>query len=184
MKTRKTKFAASLAAAALAGTAFTPVAHADNIGEIAMANSNFETLVAAAKAANLVPVLTSKGPITVFAPTDAAFDKLPAGTVEKLLKPENRERLKTILSYHVVPGRVTANKVMMLPSGTNVETASGEKIIVRLSNGVRIDPGVGTVANVTQTDINADNGVIHVIDEVLIPPSVQRRMAYEMKMMN
>jgi uncharacterized surface protein with fasciclin (FAS1) repeats len=102
---------------------------------------------------------------------------LPAGTVQNLLKPENKATLVSILKYHVVPGRVTAKKVMMLPSGTNVKTVNGESFALRINNGVDLDPFSSTSANVTKTDIMASNGVIHVIDQVILPPSVVQAMA-------
>jgi uncharacterized surface protein with fasciclin (FAS1) repeats len=107
--------------------------------------------------------LTGEGPFTVFAPTDEAFAKLPAGTVESLLKPENKEKLKSILLYHVVPGNVTAKQVMKL-NGRTVKTLEGGSIKVSTMNGVTVDD-----ARVTKTDIQASNGVIHVIDTVLMP---------------
>jgi uncharacterized surface protein with fasciclin (FAS1) repeats len=123
---------------------------------------SFKTLAAALGAADLVDTLKGEGPFTVFAPTDEAFAKLPKGTVENLLKPENRHQLTAILTYHVVPGRVTADKVVKL---SNATTANGQRIDVRVEEGgVRIDG-----ANVIKTDITASNGIIHVIDEVLIP---------------
>jgi len=107
--------------------------------------------------------LTAEGPFTVFAPTDEAFAKLPAGTVESLLKPENKEKLKSILLYHVVPGNVTAKQVMKL-NGRTVKTLEGGSIKLSTMNGVTVDD-----ARVTKTDIQASNGVIHVIDTVLMP---------------
>lgn len=172
---KKVALFATLGVAASLGTS-AQSAQAANIVETAQAAGQFKTLIAAAKAAGLAPTLTGKGPLTVFAPTDAAFAKLPAGTVENLLKPENKATLATILKYHVIPGKVTAAKVTQLPSGTNVATAAGEKVIVRLRNGVMLDPGIGGKANVVKTDVMADNGVIHVIDSVILPPSVQRAM--------
>ncbi|HSB28656.1 MAG TPA: fasciclin domain-containing protein, partial [Pyrinomonadaceae bacterium] len=107
--------------------------------------------------------LTGEGPFTVFAPTDEAFAKLPAGTVESLLQPENKEKLKSILLYHVVSGNVTAKQVMKL-NGRTVKTLEGRSIKVGTMHGVTVDD-----ARVTKTDIKASNGVIHVIDTVLIP---------------
>jgi uncharacterized surface protein with fasciclin (FAS1) repeats len=170
---------ACVAAAIGAATFVTaPLAHADDIGTTAIKAGTFKTLVTAVKAAGLAPTIMGKTKLTVFAPTDAAFAKLPAGTVEMLLKPENKATLKKILTYHVLPGTVTAKKVIKLPSGSKVSTVEGEKFIVRQMGGkVIVDPGMGAKANVTKTDIMADNGVIHVIDTVLIPPSVQRALA-------
>jgi transforming growth factor-beta-induced protein len=148
-----------------------------DIVQTAAGAGSFKTLVAAVKAAGLAQTLMGKGPFTIFAPTDAAFAKLPKGTVANLLKPENKATLASILKYHVVPGRVTARKVMMLPSGSKVKTVNGESFAVRLNNGVDIDPFSSAQANVTKTDIMASNGVIHVIDRVILPPSVVKAMA-------
>ena len=134
-----------------------------NIVETAVAAGQFKTLAAALEAAGLIDALTGKGPFTVFAPTDEAFAKLPAGTVESLLKPENKEKLKSILLYHVVPGNVTAKQVMKL-NGRTVKTLGGGSIKISTMHGVMVDD-----ARVTKTDIQASNGVIHVIDTVLIP---------------
>jgi uncharacterized surface protein with fasciclin (FAS1) repeats len=133
-----------------------------NIVETAVAAGQFKTLAAALEAAGLIDALTGEGPFTVFAPTDEAFAKLPAGTVESLLKPENKEKLKSILLYHVVPGNVTAKQVMKL-NGRTVKTLEGGSIKVSTMNGVTVDD-----ARVTKTDIQASNGVIHVIDTVLM----------------
>jgi len=134
-----------------------------NIVETAVAAGQFKTLAAALEAAGLIDALTGEGPFTVFAPTDEAFAKLPAGTVESLLKPENKEKLKAILLYHVVSGNVTAKQVMKL-NGRTVKTLGGPSIKVSTMDGVTIDD-----ARVTKTDIQASNGVIHVIDTVLVP---------------
>jgi uncharacterized surface protein with fasciclin (FAS1) repeats len=127
----------------------------------AVAADDFNTLVAAVKAADLVETLQSPGPFTVFAPTDAAFAKLPAGTLESLLLPQNRDKLRAILTYHVVPGKVLAADVVKLHSA---KTVQGGLVEIDASDGVKIDN-----ANVTQTDILCSNGVIHVIDAVLLP---------------
>ena len=170
------KFSILLTAGTIAlGIGATSV-RADNIAEIAMSNDQFSTLVTAVKAAGLPPALKGKTALTVFAPTNAAFAKLPAGTVEMLLKPENKATLVKILTYHIVPGRVKAKQVMGMMSGANVKTLQGEKLAIRLNGGVMLDPFVSGKANVTKTDIKADNGIIHVIDSVLIPPSVARAM--------
>jgi uncharacterized surface protein with fasciclin (FAS1) repeats len=133
-----------------------------DIVEIAASAGSFNTLVAAVKAAGLVDTLKGKGPLTVFAPTDEAFAKLPAGTVESLLKPENKDKLTAILTYHVVPGRVTAGEVVKLSSAP---TVNGRELRINAQNGaVMVDN-----AHVVQTDIMATNGVIHVIDSVIIP---------------
>jgi uncharacterized surface protein with fasciclin (FAS1) repeats len=134
-----------------------------HIVETAVAAGQFKTLAAALEAAGLIDALTGEGPFTVFAPTDEAFAKLPAGTVESLLKPENKEKLKSILLYHVVPGSVTAKQVTKL-NGRSVKTLEGSSIKVGTMNGVTVDD-----ARVTKTNIHASNGVIHVIDTVLMP---------------
>lgn len=133
-----------------------------DIVDTAVSAGSFKTLVAAVQAAGLVGVLKGEGPLTVFAPTDEAFKKLPAGTVENLLKPENKDKLVSILTYHVVPGRVTADKVVGLRSA---KTVNGQELKVSKKDGkVMIDN-----ARVTSTDILASNGVIHVIDTVVLP---------------
>jgi uncharacterized surface protein with fasciclin (FAS1) repeats len=128
---------------------------------VAAANPDFSTLVTAVKAAGLVDTLNSKGPFTVFAPTNEAFAKLPAGTVESLLKPENKDKLAAILTYHVVSGKVLAADVVKLKSA---KTVNGKAVAIDATMGVKVND-----ANVTATDIKASNGVIHVIDTVLIP---------------
>ncbi|GIW88989.1 MAG: hypothetical protein KatS3mg108_3313 [Isosphaeraceae bacterium] len=139
------------------------------IVEIAASNADFETLVAAVKAAGLVETLSGEGPFTVLAPTDEAFAKLPAGTLESLLKPENKEKLVSILKYHVIPGRVMAKDVVGL-SGKEAGTAlAGSKLGIKVDGGKVCFMGK-TSANVIKTDIEASNGVIHVIDTVLLPP--------------
>ena len=132
------------------------------IVEIAAGAEDFSTLVAAVKAAGLVDVLSSKGPFTVFAPTNEAFAKLPEGTVESLLKPENKEKLIAVLKYHVVPGKVMAKDVVKVDSA---KTAQGSSVTVTVEGKtVKVDN-----ATVVKTDIEASNGVIHVIDTVIIP---------------
>lgn len=132
------------------------------IVEIAAGNGDFSTLVAAVQAAGLADTLGGEGPFTVFAPTNAAFEKLPAGTVENLLKPENRDQLVAVLTYHVVPGKVMAADVVGLRSAT---TVNGQSIDISVEGGtVKIDG-----ATVTATDIAGSNGVIHVIDSVILP---------------
>jgi uncharacterized surface protein with fasciclin (FAS1) repeats len=132
-----------------------------DIVDIAAGNSDFSTLVAAVQAAGLVETLRGDGPFTVFAPTNAAFAALPEGTVETLLKPENREQLVAILTYHVVPGKVKAADVVRLDTAS---TVNGKAIRIDTRDGVRVDN-----ANVVATDIVASNGVIHVIDAVILP---------------
>ncbi len=134
---------------------------AKTIVDIAAGNESFSTLVAAAKAAGLVEALSGDGPFTVFAPTNEAFAKLPEGTVETLLKPENKEKLAAILKYHVVAGKVMAADV----KAGEVETLNGAKATISVKDGkVMIDK-----ANVVKTDIAGSNGVIHVIDAVILP---------------
>jgi uncharacterized surface protein with fasciclin (FAS1) repeats len=130
--------------------------------------AQFKTLVAAVKAADLVDTLKGEGPFTVFAPTDEAFAKLPPGTVEELLKPENKDKLKAILTYHVVAGKVMAADVVKL-NGKNVRTVQGNPVAIQVNGGTVM---VGK-AKVTKTDIVTSNGVIHVIDTVLLPPAGQ-----------
>ncbi|MFD2166121.1 fasciclin domain-containing protein [Thalassotalea euphylliae] len=133
-----------------------------DIVDVAASNDSFTTLVAAVKAAGLVDTLKGDGPFTVFAPTNEAFAKLPAGTVESLLKPENKDKLVAILTYHVVPGKVYAKQVVNIDSATSVQ---GANIDITAMNGkVKVDN-----ANVIKTDIKASNGVIHVIDSVILP---------------
>lgn len=133
-----------------------------DIVDTAIDAGSFGTLVAAVQAADLVTTLKSPGPFTVFAPTDDAFNKLPAGTVEDLLRPENIGQLQSILTYHVVPGRVLAADVVNL---TSVTTVQGQELTVSVEDGVvKIDG-----ATVVQTDIETTNGVIHVIDSVVLP---------------
>ena len=133
-----------------------------SIVELAAGNDDLSTLVAAVKAAGLVGVLSSDGPYTVFAPTNAAFAKLPEGTVESLLKSENKDQLTAILTYHVVSGKVKAADVVKLDSAKTVE---GSSITITTTDmGVKVD-----AANVIMTDIAASNGVVHVIDSVLLP---------------
>jgi len=136
-----------------------------DIVDTAVAAGQFNTLAAALKAAGLVDALKGKGKFTVFAPTDEAFAKLPAGTLDELLKPENKEKLKAILLYHVVSGQVEAKKVVKL-NGKDVKTLQGGTVKVDTSNGVKVNS-----SNVVKTDIKTSNGVIHVIDTVLIPAS-------------
>jgi len=152
-----------LAGIAIIGLAVAPARAAEkDIVDTAVAAGTFKTLAAALQAAGLVETLKGKGPFTVFAPTDEAFAKLPAGTVENLLKPENKAKLVAILTYHVVPGSVKAADVVQLKTARTVQGES-----------VKISTGGGTVkvdnATVAKTDIMATNGVIHVIDTVLMP---------------
>lgn len=138
-------------------------APAKDIVETAVAAGSFNTLAAALKAAGLVETLKGKGPFTVFAPTDEAFKKLPPGTLEDLLKPENKGKLVAILTYHVVSGKVLAADV----KPGKVKTVQGsEATLMVMGKGVMIDK-----ANVVKTDVVASNGVIHVIDAVILPPA-------------
>jgi uncharacterized surface protein with fasciclin (FAS1) repeats len=135
-----------------------------DIVDTAVAAGSFTTLAKALQAAGLVDTLKGKGPFTVFAPTDEAFAKLPAGTLEELLKPENKAKLTAILTYHVVPGKVMASQVTGLKSAKTVNGASFK--ISMKDGGVMVDN-----AHVVKTDIATSNGVIHVIDTVLLPPA-------------
>jgi uncharacterized surface protein with fasciclin (FAS1) repeats len=139
-------------------------AKAKDIVDTAIGGGQFKTLVAAVQAAGLVDTLKGKGPFTVFAPNDAAFAKLPAGTVEMLLKPENKAKLVGILTYHVLPGKVMAGDIAgkKMMAGT----VQGAKINVNATNGVMVND-----AKVVAADIGATNGVIHVIDKVIMPPT-------------
>ena len=138
--------------------------HMKNLVETAAGNDTFKTLVAAVKAAGLVETLAGKGPFTVFAPTNEAFAKLPEGTVESLLKPENKDKLISILTYHVIPGKIMSKDIK--PSQM-VKTVNGQQVSIKLSYGkVSVDG-----ANVTAADVEADNGVIHIIDSVILPKS-------------
>ena len=133
-----------------------------DIVDTAKSAGSFNTLVKAVAAAGLVDTLKGEGPFTVFAPTDAAFAKLPAGTLQDLLKPENKSKLQSILTYHVVPGKVMAADVVGLK---NAKTVNGADLQVKAGpNGVMVGN-----ANVVKTDITTSNGVIHVIDSVLLP---------------
>ena len=134
-----------------------------DIVDTAVAAGSFNTLATALEAAGLIDTLKGDGPFTVFAPTDAAFAKLPEGTVESLLKPENKDKLTAILTYHVVAGKVYAKQVVDLSSATTVE---GSDIAIEVKDGKVVLDGNSTV---TKTDIKASNGVVHVIDTVLMP---------------
>jgi uncharacterized surface protein with fasciclin (FAS1) repeats len=133
-----------------------------DIVDTAVGAGDFNTLVTAVKAADLVETLKGEGPFTVFAPTDEAFAKLPAGTVEDLLKPENKDKLVSILTYHVVSGKVMASDVVKL---SHAKTVNGQSLTIKTSGGsVMVDN-----AQVVKTDIGCSNGVIHVIDAVVLP---------------
>ena len=139
-------------------------AKADDIVDTAIAAGQFNSLVAAVQAADLVDVLKSDGPFTVFAPTDEAFAALPAGTVESLLLPENKDKLVAVLTYHVVPGKIMSTDIA--GKKVDVESVEGSMISVNAMNGVMVDN-----AHVVVADIETDNGVIHVIDAVILPSS-------------
>ena len=143
-------------------SACVPMTSEPDIVDIAASDDQFSTLVAAVTAAGLVDTLKGDGPFTVFAPTNDAFAALPAGTVESLLKPENKDQLIKILTYHVVPGAVTSDQ--LAGKRMNVATVQGQNLHVDGRNGVRINR-----SRVTTADIIASNGVIHVIDRVLLP---------------
>jgi uncharacterized surface protein with fasciclin (FAS1) repeats len=132
-----------------------------NIVEIASANKDFTTLVAAVVAAGLAETLSGAGPFTVFAPTNEAFAKLPAGTVAELIKPENKEKLAAILTYHVVAGKTLSSD---LTDGQLIKTVNGQKVTVSVGDKVKVDGAV-----VITPDLEASNGVIHVIDAVIMP---------------
>lgn len=134
-----------------------------DIVDLAVATDFLSTLVAAVKAGDLVDVLKGDGPFTVFAPTNEAFAKLPAGTVENLLKPENKAKLIAVLTYHVVPGKILSTD---LKNGQKATTVQGSEITVTLKDGKAMINN----ATVTAADIMADNGVVHVIDTVILPP--------------
>ena len=144
-----------------------PMYPSKNIVENAVHSKDHTTLVAAVKAAGLVPTLESKGPFTVFAPTNAAFGKLPAGTVDTLVKPESKAALTKILTYHVVAGRLEASD---LTDGKVLKTVEGEQITVKNADGkISLTDEKGGTSNVTIADVNQSNGVIHVVDTVLMP---------------
>lgn len=155
-------FIALTAAAALTAPAFAD-GHSKDIVDTAVAAGSFGTLVAAVQAAGLVDTLKGEGPFTVFAPTDEAFSALPEGTVETLLKPENKDQLTAILTYHVVAGKVMSGD---LSDGMMAATVQGGEVTIKTEGGVMVND-----ANVTAADIEASNGVIHVIDKVIMPAS-------------
>lgn len=148
--------------------------HSQDIVDIAASDDNFSTLVVAVKTAGLVETLKGDGPFTVFAPTNTAFAKLPAGTVESLLKPESKKALSKILTYHVVSGEFNAKDIIAAINSSGgsytVETVSGDRLTATLTNGtVLLTDENGGISAVTQTDLNTSNGVIHVIDSVVLP---------------
>lgn len=165
MLKNKSKWVAAIASAAILLTANLLAARPKpekDIVDTAVAAGPFKTLAAALQAAGLVDTLKGRGPFTVFAPTDEAFAKLPAGTVDDLLKPENKEKLRSILLYHVVPGKLTSKEVVKL---TSAKTAEGQPLTIKVEDGkVMVNN-----ATVVKADVEASNGVIHVIDTVLLP---------------
>jgi uncharacterized surface protein with fasciclin (FAS1) repeats len=185
---RKTLYAILIAAAFAAPVALTASAQSDNpmvggapmyrtkdIVDNAVNSADHTTLVAAVKAAGLVDTLKSKGPFTVFAPTNAAFDKLPAGTVQTLLMPENKGMLTKVLTYHVVAGTYDSKKLMQLIKKGHgqamLKTVSGGTLTARMNgmNGISLTDEKGGTSNVTTADVYQSNGVIHVVDTVLMP---------------
>ena len=154
-------FLALTTAMAVSAPAFAD-GHAKDIVDTAVGAGSFTTLVAAVEAAGLVETLKGEGPFTVFAPTDAAFAALPAGTVEDLLKPENKDQLTAILTYHVVPGKVMSTD---LSEGLTAATVQGANVTITLEGGAKVNG-----AAISTADIEATNGVIHVIDAVILPP--------------
>ena len=161
---RRTFFALAAAGTTALSTAAYAGAHeGKDIVDTAVDAGSFSTLVAAVEAAGLVDTLKGEGPFTVFAPTDDAFAALPEGTVENLLLPENKEQLVQILTYHVVPGKVMSGD---LSNGMEAATVEGSDVTIMTEGGVMVDD-----ANVTTPDVEASNGVIHVIDKVIMPGS-------------
>lgn len=141
-----------------------------DIVELAVATDDLSTLVTAVKAAGLVETLQSDGPFTVFAPTNAAFEALPEGVLEMLLKPENKDQLTAVLTYHVVPAEVMSGD---LEDGMKAKTVEGSEVTININYGnVTVDG-----AKVAMADINASNGVVHVIDTVILPPSIKEALA-------
>ena len=159
-----TRFTSSLLAVAILSLcSFAGAAEKHDIVDTAVKAKSFNTLAAALKAADLIETLKGDGPFTVFAPTDEAFAKLPEGTIATLLKPENKDKLTAILTYHVVAGKVPAKDVVKIDSA---KTVNGAKVSVDASStGVKVNR-----SNVVKTDIMCSNGIIHVIDAVLLPP--------------
>lgn len=158
---RRTFLSVATAAALTTGSLAHAGGHAMDIVDTAAGAGGFSTLVAAVQAAGLVETLKGDGPFTVFAPTDDAFAALPEGTVDNLLKPENRDQLTAILTYHVVPGKVTSGD---LSDGMTATTVQGGEVTIMTAGGVTVNG-----ANVISADVMASNGVIHVIDAVIMP---------------
>lgn len=158
---RRTFLALTAASALFSAPAFSG-GHSKDIVDTAVAAGSFNTLAAALTAAGLIDTLKGEGPFTVFAPTDAAFAALPAGTVEDLLKPENKDKLIAILTYHVLAGKVMSTD---LAEGMMAATVNGAQITITLDGGAKVNGAV-----ISAADIEASNGVIHVIDSVILPP--------------
>ncbi len=158
---RRTFLALTASVAMFSAPAFAE-SHSKDIVDTAIGAGNFTTLVAAVEAAGLVETLKGEGPFTVFAPTDAAFAALPAGTVEDLLKPENKDQLVAVLTYHVVPGKVMSTD---LTEGQKAASVQGGELTITLDGGAKVNGAV-----ISTADIEASNGVIHVIDTVILPP--------------
>ncbi|MFN3169080.1 MAG: fasciclin domain-containing protein [Hyphomicrobiales bacterium] len=158
-----TTAAAAVVSLGMAGSAFAD-GHLKDIVDTAVEAGSFTTLVAAVQAAGLEDTLRGEGPFTVFAPTDEAFAALPEGTVENLLLPENLETLQAVLTYHVLPGKVMSADIA--GQELSVATVEGSEVMVNATDGVMVDS-----ANVVTADIETSNGVIHVIDAVILPPS-------------
>ena len=152
----------ALGAAFMASSAAVSAGSSKDIVDTAISAGQFNTLVKAVQAAGLVDTLKGDGPFTVFAPTDDAFAALPAGTVDDLLKPENKDKLVAVLTYHVVPGKVMSGD---LSNGMMATTVQGSDVTIMTEGGVKVNE-----ANVISADIAASNGVIHVIDQVILPP--------------
>ncbi len=166
MKTQKMKVVLWGAVLVVLAFSSSVKSQSKDIVDLAAGNEDLETLVAAVKAGGLVETLKGKGPFTVFAPTDEAFAALPDGTLESLLKPENKDQLVAILTYHVVSGKVMSKD---LTNGQKAATVQGENVKVSIgSAGVKIDD-----AKVVAADVKAKNGVVHVIDKVILPPSMK-----------
>lgn len=144
---------------------FSVQAQNKNIVELAVGTESLSTLVTAVKAAGLVETLSGNGPYTVFAPTNAAFEALPDGTLESLLKPENKDQLVAVLTYHVIGAKVMSSD---LSEGQKAKTVQGEEVSISLKGGASVNG-----AKVAKADIKASNGVVHVIDEVILPPSMK-----------
>ena len=154
-----------LLSALVIGLSFSVQAQKKNIVELAAGTESLSTLVTAVKAAGLVETLSGDGPFTVFAPTNAAFEALPKGTLESLLKPENKDQLVAVLTYHVIGAKVMSTD---LKEGQKAKTVQGEEVMISLKGGATVNG-----AKVAKADIKAANGVVHVIDQVILPPTMK-----------